>query len=336
MKIKAIFFALFVLNFLYSQKIKFTSFEKQNPVEGILIINKTGEYITKTDINGEVDKNLIQDKFYILSHPTLNTDTLFVDRISNNEYKVHQIKEMKIPEVVIKNSAKDYIVSRGFFNSYVTNNGEFNIYIDGIIEYVFDRKTNELKKSNVIEYRTFLVENAKEKANRKKASTFVFDNLVKLPNLSIIENIKNEDEKKFVKKYYENSNETIFQYNNELLTDKEIKFLGIVFADVHHSEIINFKGDNSKISNLLNFSYTHSLKLKHKSEPNFAKLIIVSNYYPKENFYKNKNELSKGVKFKRDISNFKTNYWKNESISSIFDFLSSKFKENFKQSKNVN
>ena len=57
-----------------------------------------------------------------------------------------------------------------------------------------------------------------------------------------------------------------------------------------------------------------------------------------ENGYelKNKDELSKGVKFKRDISNFKTNYWQNEAISSVFEFLSSKFKENFKQSKNVN
>lgn len=102
---------------------------------------------------------------------------------------------MKIPEIVINNSTKDYIVSRGFFNSYVTNNGEFNIYIDGIIEYVFDRKTNNLKDSNVIEYRSFYVEDAKEKTNRKEASTFVFDNLVKLPNLSFFEEIKNNNEK---------------------------------------------------------------------------------------------------------------------------------------------
>ena len=335
MKTKAIFFALFVLNFLYSQKIKFTSIEKQNTIEGILIINKSGEYITKTDINGEVDKNLIEDKFYILSHPTLNTDTLFVDKISNNEYKVHQIKEMKIPEIVINNSTKDYIISRGFFNSYVTNNGEFNIYIDGIIEYVFDRKTNNLKDSNVIEYRSFYVEDAKEKTNRKEASTFVFDNLVKLPNLSFFEEIKNNNEK-ITKKYNETSDESIFQFSASKLTDKELKFLGYTFTDVQRLEIVNCKGENAKINNILNFSDTNSIKIKHKSEQDFSKIITISNYYPKEIIYKNKDELSKGVKFKRDISNFKTNYWQNEAISSVFEFLSSKFKENFKQSKNVN
>jgi hypothetical protein len=34
---------------------------------------------------------------------------------------------MKIPEIVINNSTKDYIISRGFFNSYVTNNGRIDL-----------------------------------------------------------------------------------------------------------------------------------------------------------------------------------------------------------------
>ena len=120
------------------------------------------------------------------------------------------------------------------------------------------------------------------------------------------------------------------------LTDKELKFLGYAFTDVQRLEIVNCKGENAKINNILNFSETNSIKIKHKSEQDFSKIITISNYYPKEIIYKNKDELSKGVKFKRDISNFKTNYWQNEAISSVFEFLSSKFKENFKQSKNVN
>ena len=80
----------------------------------------------------------------------------------------------------------------------MTNNSEFNIFVDGIIEYVFDRKTGEYKSQIINEYRSFILES--KDVNRKEISSFVFDSLLKLPELNLVSSALGS-KSDFTKKY---------------------------------------------------------------------------------------------------------------------------------------
>lgn len=308
--------------------------ENNSPIEGVVLMNKAGEYLGQTNINGEMDESLTKNtQFLLLNHPLLMTDTLFVNKIANGEYKVKAIKEVKIPEVNIVASNKDFIIIKGYFNSYVTNNSELNIFVDGIAEYVFDRKTGSYKSQIINEYRSFILE--KKDSNRKEISSFVFDNLLKLPELNLVSSAlgsKND----FTKKYDQQADKTIFTYHKSKYTEEEFKFLGYVFKDSRRDDVISFDSNNPKPSKLITFGTSSGISLKHKSEEQFSKLMMIRNFYPKEIYFKNKGELEKGVKFNRNVSDFKTEYWKQDSNASFYEFLSEKFKDSFKQKENKN
>ena len=337
MKLKFSFLFFLIINFFFSQTVKIISSDDNTPIEGVVLMNKSGEYLGKTNVSGEMDESLTKNTdFLLMNHPLIIADTLFINKIVNGEYKAKTIKETKIPEVNIVSSTKDFIIVKGYFNSYVTNNSEFNIFVDGIIEYVFDRKTGQYKSENIIEYRSFILDKKKDE-NRKEVASYVFDDMLKLPEMKVI-NLLNNSGNDFSKIYSETDNKTIYVRTINRLTDKEFKLFGYVFKNGHRENILTFEGELSKPSpnRLSNFSNSNSMSVKHKSEEVFSKIIIVGNFYPTEIFFKNKNEMLKGVRFDREVSNYKTKYWEQDSNASFYEFLSKQFKDSFKQKENKN
>ncbi len=333
MKFRILFSLLLLMNFCYSQKIKLLSSQTKSPIEGILLIKKNGEIVAKSDINGEIEKSSIAtDDYYLLNHPTIETDTLFTKKITNNQYLVKQVREFTIPEVKVQNSQKKYVIVRGYFNSYVTNNGEFNIFVDGIMEFVFDRETDKLKDKNILEYRTYNVEN--KKWDGKEMGTFVFDQNIKLPELKKINNLS--EEKNTNKVYNSVQDITLYETNLAKLENKEFKLFKFVFTNFQQDEMYQFQGTKTKPTTLTNYSITTSLKLKLKTENDFSTLVFTSNFYPSSLSFKDKNEWTKGVNFDRKVSNYKTKFWEEDNFAKIYQFLSTKFKNNFVESKNIN
>ncbi len=321
MKIKLIFLFFLIANCCFSQSIKILSLEDNLPIEGVVLMSASGEYLCKSDVNGEMDESLVKNKdFLLINHPLIDTDTLFVNKIIKGEFKVKAIKETKIPEVNIVTSTKDFIIVKGYFNSYVTNNSEFNIFVDGIIEYVFDRKTGEYKSQIINEYRSFILES--KDVNRKEISSFVFDSLLKLPELNLVSSALGS-KSDFTKKYDQQADKTIFAYHKSKYTEEEFKFLGYVFKDSRRDDIISFDSNNPKISRLISFGTSSGISLKHKSEEQFSKLMLIRNFYPTEMYFKNKKELEKGVKFNRWASFYQNTTFQNQTcdIQIIFIIL---------------
>ena len=202
----------------------------------------------------------------------------------------------------------------------MTNNSEFNIFVDGIIEYVFYSKTGEYKSQIINEYRSFILES--KDVNRKEISSFVFDSLLKLPELNLVSSALGS-KSDFTKKYDQQADKTIFAYHKSKYTEEEFKFLGYVFKDSRRDDIISFDSNNPKISRLISFGTSSGISLKHKSEEQFSKLMLIRNFYPTEMYFKNKKELEKGVKFNRWASFYQNTTFQNQTcdIQIIFIIL---------------
>ena len=65
--------------------------EDNLPIEGVVLMSASGEYLCKSDVNGEMDESLVKNKdFLLINHPLIDTDTLFVNKI--NDYLILCLK----------------------------------------------------------------------------------------------------------------------------------------------------------------------------------------------------------------------------------------------------
>ena len=91
MKIKLIFLFFLIANCCFSQSIKILSLEDNLPIEGVVLMSASGEYLCKSDVNGEMDESLVKNKdFLLINQPLIDTDTLFVNKI--NDYLILCLK----------------------------------------------------------------------------------------------------------------------------------------------------------------------------------------------------------------------------------------------------
>jgi hypothetical protein len=157
---------LFVLFNIYnSQSLTILSEKTNLPLTKVLIFGKDGDILATSDIDGKIDRQLInsdQEKFNLV-HENISLGTFSYNEINKDIIKLNdRIKD--IEEVVIKNNKPaKYILIKGNFNTYVTLNNRLNCYLDGIITYVFDNKTKKLKTSHIEQYRIFRLESAKKR-----------------------------------------------------------------------------------------------------------------------------------------------------------------------------
>lgn len=324
---KILLFCTILLSWsFYGQEIQFLSPDHQ-PIKDLIIINNDGKLIATTNDEGKISKEKLSDsKFIIPNHRAFEQDTLWVNSIQNNQVTLKKIREQQIPEVNIPNPNKDFISISGYFNTYVTNNGEFNIYIDGMIEYVVDKKSNKIKDKILKEYRSFILKSTEQ--NRKKIASIVFDFYTDPPKMEHLVELLN-GESKFKKNNNLATNEIDFHSQKSTLTDKEMKLFGYVFHQLNNNYTYTFGAEPIAAKNLLQHNQIISMELKHKSENEFTSLKFYSNFYPIEIAFKNKNELEKGIKFNKNKSQFTNKYWENEQNASVFKILSTRFKENF-------
>ncbi len=315
-----------------AQNIKVLNAETKMPVANLIILDHQGNYVAVTDDDGKTDKPLSTSAdFYLLNHPAIATDTLWLKNVKNNIFEVQPLKEIPIAEVSLKASEKHFLVISGYFSSYITNNGEFSIFVDGIADVIFDRKTNRFRTQNIRQYRSFIMESKNH--DRKKVADIVMDAIIKLPNLANIRKLR-QDTTAFSRKFDAGVDETLYVSSRSAFAEKDKNLLGYVFSNARQSETFKFAGDRPRPARLMEYHSIFSLDVKHKSEEQFSPIVMISNFYPAETDYLNKNELEKGVRFNRHSSHYSTEYWKNVQQASMYNFLSKKFPEHFKLMEN--
>lgn len=315
---------------LQAQKIVVKNTQNKQALDYALLIKPNGEMYKQTDKNGEVDLSDAQnDEYFVLQHPKIEQDTLFVNQIENGVFWVDSlIDKIDLNEAVVISKSTDFYVIEGYFYAYVLNDGEFNIYVDGIMQYVFDRKTNQYKENRLKAYRTFILEGVNE--DRKEISSIVFDNFIELPHLKTIKKLNSD--KSIVKTFDPQTNEMLYEVYSSILKDKEFKIFGYVFSDLQFSETYKFENENSVFPrDLVAYRNQKSLELKHKKEDSFSQILSVAYFEPLRIAYLNKKDLGEKVKFSRTKSHYTEEFWVDNSNNNLYEFLHSKFNENFKQ-----
>lgn len=301
------------------------------PLSNVLVFDKEGNLLSKTDIEGNFDKKSIEplQNSYIFKQENAFEDTINSKEFVNDTIVLNN-RVVQISEVIISTvSNPNYVVIRGYFNNYITLNNQLNCYVDGIVEYTFDNKTKEYINSNIVEYRTFV---SKEKSNdRKEVSTFSFDTMVRIPELEKItqlEKLKNKKDVVFKTYIDVKTDKTDIQYTSLRLQDKVVKLFGYLFTEGSSVSMFSFSKTKNYdlIKNLDYFNHTYQINLKHKTEENYNVFKGYSNFYPEKIYYLKDKKKNGKVKLNRNKSNFSDDYWKNSILESTYNTFSNFFK----------
>lgn len=90
------------------------------------------------------------------------------------------------------------------------------------------------------------------------------------------------------------------------------------------------KGSQKNLRDFLEYNEVAFVKLKHKSEQNYNQIILYNNFYPTELDFSNNNDIE-SVKFDKEKSNYKTQYWQDTSFPNMQTIFSSFFKDDLKE-----
>jgi hypothetical protein len=93
------------------------------------------------------------------------------------------------------------------------------------------------------------------------------------------------------------------------------------------------KGSEKSLKDFLEYNEVAFVKLKHKSEPDYNQIILYNNFYPSELNFSNDDYIEK-VKFDKENSNYKTQYWQEPSFPNMQTIFSSFFKDDLKEQQN--
>lgn len=322
---------LFLFSFIQAQTITFVSEQTNKPLPKVSVFGKDGSILAYSDIDGKIDKQSIapsQEKFQLV-YNNFPVATLSYSELNHDVIKINdQVKE--IETIVIKNSKPaKYIVIKGNFNAYVTVNGKLNSYADGLVTYIFDNKTKNLKSANVEQYRVFrLVEPKNEK---KETSSWDYGNSLKIPKLKNVGNPEEYKTKRNTIKELKGDRKDQIEVTGAALQEKEFSLFGFRFFDIITILNMSFeKGSEKNLRDFLEYNEVAFVKLKHKSEPNYNQIILYNNFYPTELDFSNNNDIE-SVKFDKEKSNYKTQYWQDTSFPNMQTIFSSFFKDDLKE-----
>ena len=197
----------------------------KNPIDNVLIFNKSGKYLGKTDLDGKFEKNQIENLTdFVILHSAIKTDTITLSNIVNDEIAVKQIREQPVTKIYKNNSNKEFIIIKGFFTIYNTADGVLTNYTDGIVQYIIDKKTNEYKNYVIQEYRNF---SYKDRYLQENAPLITFSGITQFPVLDNIEAIKKS--KDFGKNLKTSQNQLVIRKSNDSIKNEynreiELKF----------------------------------------------------------------------------------------------------------------
>ena len=318
-----------------AQDVKFISKTTNKPLANVLVFDKNGNVITKSDINGVINKNeLTKDNYFLISHENIITDTLkLADLEKSSFYISDKIVEIKPIVLEKKEEVKEYYI-KGYFITYVLMNKKFNCYADGIITYKINKQENKIENEYVEQYRVFTLKDANQKYN--SVASFDLKMQMKLPKLDIVENITtamNND------KYSFSENK---QENEEIgLTKKDIESMNVYFLgfqmnnfskEIYANYLSGASSKNYPFNYLNKFSNTTRFSMKHKSEENNNDIVLYTEFIPVSYIY---NKPKDDVSFSKNKSSYQESYWQDSNFPNTIGLFSSFFKNDIEEQKNA-
>ena len=336
MKKQHILSLLFVLllNFFNAQTTTFLSEKTNLPLPKVSVFANDGSIVAHSDIDGKIERKSLtpsQEKFQLV-YDNLPIGTFSFAELDKDVVKLNdRVKE--IETVVIKNNKPaKYVLIKGNFNAYVTLNDKLNCYVDGIVTYVFDNKTKKVKSQNIEQYRIFRLEGAKNE--KKETGSWDYNSFLELPRLKNVGTIEEYKNKKTKLKELKGTSKDEIEITGEALQEKEFALFGYRLFDIKGILNISYEKDSKKtLRDFLETNEIAFIKLKHKSEPEYNQVIVYKNFIPTEIDFSDKNDVEK-VKFDKNISQYKTNYWQDASFPNMQTIFSSFFKEDLKEKEN--
>lgn len=327
---------LFVLlfNLFNAQTTTFLSEKTNLPLPKVSVFANDGSILAHSDIDGKIERktlNSSQEKFQLV-YDNLSLGTFSFAELDKDVVKLNdRVKE--IETVVIKNNKPaKYVLIKGNFNAYVTLNNKLNCYVDGIVTYVFDNKTKKVKSQNIEQYRIFRLEGAKNE--KKETGSWDYNSFLELPRLKNVGTIEEYKNKKTKLKELKGTSKDEIEITGEALQEKEFALFGYRLFDIKGILNISYEKDSKKtLRDFLETNEIAFIKLKHKSEPEYNQVIVYKNFIPTEIDFSDKNDVEK-VKFDKNISQYKTNYWQDASFPNMQTIFSSFFKEDLKEKEN--
>ena len=317
-----------------AQDVKFISKTTNKPLANVLVFDKNGNVITKSDINGIINKEeLTKEDFYLLSHENIITDTLKLADLGKDTFYISdKIVEIK-PIVLEKKEVKEYYI-KGYFITYVLMNKKFNCYADGIITYKINKQENKIENEYVDQYRVFTLKNADQKY--KIIASFDFKTLMKLPKLEAAENIKaamNNEKYSFSENKQDNEEISLKKKNIESMN---VNFLGFQMNNFSREIFANYLSGaslkNYPFNYLNKFSNTIRFSMKHKSEENNNDVVLYTEFIPiSYEYVKPKDDIG----FSKNKSSYQESYWQDSNFPNTIDIFSSFFKNDIEEQKNA-
>lgn len=323
-----------LLNFVSAQTTTFLSEKTNQPLPKVSVFGNDGSIVAHSDIDGKIERKTLtpsQEKFQLV-YENISLGTFSFAELDKDVVKLNdRVKD--IEAVVIKNNKPaKYVLVKGNFNAYVTLNNKLNCYVDGIVTYVFDNKTKKVKSTNIEQYRIFRLEGAKNE--KKETGSWDYNAFLDLPALKNVGNIAEYKNKKATIKELKGNTKDEIEITGSALQEKELALFGYRLYDI--KGIMNHsydKGSQKTLRDFLESNEISFIKLKHKSEPNYNQVIVYKNFHPTELDFSDNNDVEK-LKFNKNISQYKTNYWEDASFPNMQTIFSSFFKEDLKEKEN--
>ncbi|WP_299177974.1 hypothetical protein [uncultured Chryseobacterium sp.] len=328
------FFFVLAINFVNAQTITFISEKTNKPMPKVSVFGKDGSILAYSDIDGKIEKKSLvpsQEKFQLV-YDNLPIATLSYSDFDKDVIRLNdQVKEIEAVVIKSKKPAK-YVFVKGNFNTYVTLNNKLNCYADGVVTYIFDNKTKKLKNTRLEQYRVYRLENVKE--DRKQLSSWDYDSFLEIPKIKNVGRIEEYKTKNARFKELKGDRKDEVEITGEALQKNEFALFGYRFFDIRTILNIAYEKDSQKtLNDLLEYNEIEFIKLKHKSEPEYNAVVIYSNFYPTELDLGNEDNIEK-VKFNTGASNYKKEFWKEDSFPNMQNVFSSFFREDLKEKPN--
>lgn len=323
-----------MLTFFNAQTTTFLSEKTNQPLPKVSVFGNDGSILAYSDIDGKIERKSLtpsQEKFQLV-YDNVSLGTFSFSDLNKDIVKLND-RVRDIETVVVKNNKPaKYALVKGNFNAYVTLNSKLNCYVDGIVTYVFDNKTKKVKSLNIEQYRIFRLEGAKNE--KKEMSSWDYNSFLELPKLKTVGNVEEYRQKNTKVKELKSPVKDEIEISGEALQEKELALFGYRLFDIRGIVNISYEKDSKKtLRDLLESNEIVFIKLKHKSEADYNQVIIYRNFYPTEIDFTDSNDIIK-VRFDKNISQYKTNYWQDDSFPDMQTVFSSFFKEDLKEREN--
>lgn len=328
--------SLFIFVFLFcaitisAQKIKFVSKNTGNSLSQVHVFNEEGKLIVISDIEGQIELDDLSknEKQFSLVHENYRIGTLTQEDLQKKEILLND-RIVEIEEVIVtKNSKSKYIYVKGFFNSYLNLNKNLNVYADGLITYVYDSQSKKLKSTRLEQYRVFLKENKAK--DSKNVSEMVFDSMLTLPDVKLAGVMGNEEESNY--KEVITGDQIKRQAARSVLQEREIKFLGYRMFDLSVSGTYNYN-EKVQLNQFNSYNQKLSVKVKHKSEPDYNLLEYYTNFVVTEIGHGDSDSFPK-VKLRKDRSYYNHDYWKMKRFPDMLKVFKEYHKDTLKEMPN--